>query len=104
MDVAITTIQFGLTYPCQMNLHFLVDSSSTIIDIRDAKNIIRQTATDVITSFGYRIYTNFHLITPALIATDPLANSLLLSHRRFKVLDVGISKSLRWVFTQIKIV
>ena len=94
MDIAITELLFSLDYPVQMQLTFSMDSSATIIDIRDAHLIIQRTRTEIITRFGHRVYTNFHRITPALIATDPLANALLLSHRRFKILEVGLHRKL----------
>ena len=98
MDVAITQIQFALDYPVQMDLTFATDSTATIVDIRDAHVIIQRTPTEIITLFGRRIYDNFNRITPALIATDPLANSLLMSHRRFKILEVTLHRKIRYDF------
>ena len=96
MDIAITEIQFSLDYPVQMHLTFVMDSTSTIIDIRDAHLIIQRTRTEIISQFGNKVYRNFHRMTPALIATDPLANALLLSHRRFKIEEVGLHRKLRY--------
>ena len=95
MDVAITQIQFSLEYPAQMHLTFCMDSSATIIDIRDAHVIIQRIRTETIAKFGRKLYANFSHFSPAHIATDPLANALLLSHRRFKILEAGLHRKLR---------
>ena len=96
MDICIIQYQFSVTYPVQMNLTFTTDSSATIIDIHDARMILRRINDRLIFDFGNRIYTQFHLVNTAHIATDPLANALLLSRRRFKITDVVLKKDLRY--------
>lgn len=96
MDICIIQYQFSVTYPVQMNLTFTTDSSATIIDIHDAHMILRRINDHLISNFGNRIYTQFHLFNTAQIATDPLANALLLSRRRFKITDVVLRKELRY--------
>ena len=75
MDISIIQYQFGLSYPTQMNLTFTMDSSATIIDIHDAHMILRTVNNQIISNFGNRIFTQFHLVNTAQITTDPLANA-----------------------------
>ena len=95
MDILIIQYQVSLQYPVQMNLTFSMDSSATIIDITDARLVLRNISNQLIFNFGNRLYTQFHLINTAQITTDPLANALLLSRRHFKITDVILRKELR---------
>ena len=95
MDISVCQYQFGVVYPVQMNLTFTMDSSATIIDIHDANMILRTLNNHTISNFGNRIFTQFHLISTAQITTDPLANALILSRRRFKITNVLLRKDIR---------
>ena len=95
MDICLIQYQFSVIYPVQMHLTFSMDTSATIIDISDARTIFRSIDDRTVFNFGNRIFSQFHLITTAQIATDPLANALLLSRRRFKITDVILKKDMR---------
>ena len=94
--IQLTEFLISVNFPVQMRLVFAMDESSPIVDIAAANAILRNISVAIVSNFGAQLYYNFHNTTPVIIATSPLSNALLTSPRLFKIIEISLSRTIRY--------
>ena len=94
--IQLTEFIVSVNFPVQMRIIFAMDDSSPLVDISAANSLLRTISLGVITNFGAQLYYNFHNTTPVIIATSPLSNALLTSPRLFKIVEIALTRLIRY--------
>ena len=100
--IQLTEFLVSVNFPVQMRIIFAMDDSSPLVDISAANLMLRNISTAIITNFGAQLYYNFHTFTPVIIATSPLSNALLTSPRLFRIVEIALTRIIRFLLFTTK--